>query len=218
MEREEQWRDPYLALDDSKCAKPWPMIGFAVALKKYSMLWSSRDEDEDERRINLTLEPSSTFNQRINFKTCAHSRKPPRRSRAVARMSSSENDSDAPEHVSLSASKRQAIERRKDVAEGLAQAKSKRKEHNRERDRQLKEQSSKQRAALIADSESEDERSTEEGEEAKDPRLLPDHLFAAAFNQSSSISGPSVPKHAPPKTRQRKRKRTDLSPKDRIVG
>lgn len=187
--------------------------------KKCSMLWSSRGKGEDEpRRINLTLEPSSTFNQRINFKTCAHSWKPSRRSRAATQMSSSENDSDAPEHVSLSASKRQAIDRRKDVAKELAQSKSKQKEHNRERDRKLKEQSSKQRSALITDSEPEDERSAEEDEEAKDPHLLPDHLFAAAFNQSSSLSGPSVPKHASPKTRQRKRKRTDLSPKDRIVG
>ena len=191
----------------------WPLIGFAVALNDYSKLRSSRSEDEEERGRpgeKLTREPSSTFNPRVNFKTRAHSQTSPRRSRAVTQMSS-ENDSDVPEQVSLSASKLQVIGRKKDVARELAQAKSKRKRLNRERDRQLKEQSSKQMAELIADSEEE----SSEDEEAGDPRLLPDHLFVAAFNQQS---GPSIPKDAPPKTQQRKRKRTDPKPKDRIVG
>lgn len=129
---------------------------------------------------------------------------------------SSENDSDVPEHISLSASKRQVIGRKKDVARELAQAKLKRKQHNRERDRQLKGQSSKPQAAPVADPEVES--SAEEGEGTKDPRLLPDHLFVAAFNQPSPAPGPSVPKDTPKKTERRNRKRTDLTPKDRIVG
>lgn len=129
---------------------------------------------------------------------------------------SSENDSDAPEHVSLSTSKLQVIERKKDVARELAQVKSKRKQHNRERDRQLKGQSSKQRAKPVA--ESEEESSAEEDEEEKDQRLLPDHLFAAAFNQPLPAPGPSAPKDAPPKTRQKRRKQVHLTPKDRLVG
>jgi hypothetical protein len=133
-------------------------------------------------------------------------------------MSSSENDSDIPEHVPLSASKRQVIGRKKDVAKELAQAKMRRKEHNQERDRRLKEQASKQQVALIADSESEGERSTEENAEAKDPRLLPDHLFAAAFNQPPPVPGPSVLEDVPPKVQQGKRKRTDLASRDRAIG
>ena len=128
---------------------------------------------------------------------------------------SSEDDSDVPEQVSLSNSKRQAIGRKKDVAKELAQVKLRRKEHNRERDRQLKEQSSKHRTELIPD---EEDSSSGEDEEPKDPRLLPDRLFAAAFNQPSQALGQSVPKDTPPKYQQKKRKRTDLTPKDRIVG
>ena len=127
-------------------------------------------------------------------------------------MSSSDYDSDAPEHVSLSASKRQAIGRKKDVAKELAQVKLKRKEHNRERDRQLKEQSSKQRSRPVVDEESAAE------EERGDPRLLPDHLFAAAFNQPSPAPDPRLPEDVPHKTQQRKRKHADLTPKDRIIG
>jgi len=126
-------------------------------------------------------------------------------------MSTSEDDSDVPEQVPLSTSKRQVIGRRKDVAKELAQAGSKRKDHNRERDRQLKQQSSKQRTDLIPD----EENSSGEDE---DPRLLPDHLFAAAFNQPSPAPGPSAPKDAPRKTRQKVRKRAHLTPKDRIIG
>jgi hypothetical protein len=129
-------------------------------------------------------------------------------------MSSSDDDSDAPEHVSLSASKRQAIGRKKDVAKELAQVKLKRKEHNRERDRQLKQQSSKQRSRLVLDEES----AAEGDEETADPRLLPDHLFAAAFNQPSPAPEPCLPEDVPHKTQQRKRKHTDLTPKDRIIG
>ncbi|KAF9647630.1 hypothetical protein BDM02DRAFT_2530383 [Thelephora ganbajun] len=128
---------------------------------------------------------------------------------------SSEDDSDIPEQVSLSTSKRQVIGRKKDVARELAQAKSKRKEHNRERDRQLKERSLKQNTELILD---EEESSSGEGETPKDPRLLPDHLFAAAFSQPFPAPAPSAHKDAHTKTQQKKRKRTDLTPKDRIIG
>ena len=86
----------------------------------------------------------------------------------------------------------------------------KRKQHNQERDRQLKEQSSKRWRGSVADS--------EEDEEAKDPRLLPEHLFVAAFNQPPPAPGSSVPKDASQKTQHRNRKRTDPTPKDRIVG
>lgn len=193
----------------------WPLVGFAVALNHYSRLWSSEDKDERRRpRGDLTLEPSSTSNQRINFKTRAHS-KTPRRSRAATQMSS-ENDSDVPEHISLSTSKRQVIRRQKDVARDITQTKLKRKQHNRERDRQLKEQSSRQRAEPLANPVEED--SAEENEEAKDSRLLPDHLFVAAFNRPLLTPEPSVPKNAPLKTQQRKRKRAGLTPKDRIMG
>jgi len=130
-------------------------------------------------------------------------------------MSSSEDDSDVPEQVSLSTSKRQVIGRKRDVAKELAQAKSKQKEYNRERDRQLKDQSSKQRTQVIPD---EEESPSAEVEEPKDPRLLPDRLFAAAFNQPSPSPGPSVPEDAPRKAGQKQRKRTDLTPKDRIIG
>jgi len=129
-------------------------------------------------------------------------------------MSSSQEDSDVPEQVSLSTSKRQVIGRKKDVANELAQAKSKRKERNRERDRQLKEQSSKPKAEPILD----EEESSGGDEEPNDPRFLPDHLFAAAFSQSLSAPVPCVPKGTPPNTQQKKRKRTGLTPKDRIVG
>ena len=129
-------------------------------------------------------------------------------------MSTSEDDSDVPEQVSLSTSKRQVIGRRRDVAKELAQAGSKRKEHNRERDRQLKQQSSNQRTDLIPDEES----PPGEDEVAKDPRLLPDHLFVAAFSQPSPAPGPSVPKDAPRKTQRKVRKRASLTPKDRIIG
>lgn len=130
-------------------------------------------------------------------------------------MSSSEDDSDVPEQVSLSTSKQQAIGRKKGVAKELAQAKLKRREYNRERDRQLKEQSSKPRTELAPD---EEESSSGEDKEPNDPRLLPDHLFATAFNQSSPAPAPSVRKDAPPKTQQKKRKRTDLTPKDATTG
>lgn len=131
-------------------------------------------------------------------------------------MMSPENDSDVPEHVSLSTSKRQVIGRQKDVAKELSQAKLKQKQHNRERDRQLKEQSLKKWAPPVADSG--EESSAKEDEEAKDPRLLPDHLFVAAFNQPPPAPKTSVPKDATPKTQKRRRKRTDLTPKDQIVG
>jgi len=133
-------------------------------------------------------------------------------------MSSSEADSDVPEQVSLSTSKQQAIGRKKGVAKELAREKLKRKEHNRERDRQLKEQSSKHIAELISGSE--EESSSGEDETPNDPRILPDHLFAAAFNQPSTSLAPaqSVPEDAPPKAQQRKRRRTDLTPKDKIIG
>lgn len=124
-------------------------------------------------------------------------------------MSSSGDDSDVPEQVSLSISKLQVIGRKNDVAKELAQAKSKRKDRNREKDRQLKQRSSKQETELILD---------DEDGELKDPRLLPDHLFAVAFNQPPSASGPSAPRDAPPRARQRERKRSDLTPKDRIIG
>lgn len=129
-------------------------------------------------------------------------------------MSSSEDDSDVPEQVSLSTSKKQAVGRKKDVAGELAKAKLKRKELNRERDRQLKERSLGQRAELISD---EEENSSGEDEEPSDPRLLPDHLFAAAFKQPSPAPVQPVPgKDAPPKTQ--KRRRTHLTPKDKIIG
>ena len=129
-------------------------------------------------------------------------------------MPSSEDDSDVPEQVSLSASKQQVIGRTKSVAKELAQAKLRRKEHNRERDRQLKEQSSKQRTELISD---EEESSSGEDEEPNGSRLLPDHLFAAAFSQPSPAP-PSAPDKAPSETRQKKRRHPDLTPKDRIIG
>lgn len=132
-------------------------------------------------------------------------------------MSSSEADSDVPEQVSLSTSKQQAIGRKKGVAKDLARAKLKRKEHNRERDRQLKEQSSKHIAELISDSE-EESSSGEDETPPNDPRILPDHLFAAAFNQPPLAPAQSVPEDAPPKAQQRKRRRTDLTPKDKIIG
>jgi hypothetical protein len=128
-------------------------------------------------------------------------------------MSSSEGDSDVPEQVSLSASKKQVVGRKKDVAGELAKAKLKRKELNRERDRQLKERSSGQTAELIPDEGS----SSGEDEEPNDPRLLPDHLFAAAFKQPSPAPVRPVPKDAPPKI-QKKRKRIHLTPKDKMIG
>jgi hypothetical protein len=82
----------------------------------------------------------------------------------------------------------------------------------------LKEQSLKQRETLISDSEAEEERSTDEDAAAKDPRLLPDHLFAAAFSQPSSAPDSSVPEDALQETRQRKRKRADLGSRDRVIG
>ena len=128
-------------------------------------------------------------------------------------MSSSEDDSDVPEQVSLSTSKKQVVGRKNDVAKELAKAKLKRKELNQERDRQLKEQSSKQRAESILDEES----SSGEDGEINDPRLLPDHLFAAAFKQPSPAPVRPVPKDALPKI-QKKRKRTHLTPKDKMIG
>ena len=132
-------------------------------------------------------------------------------------MSSSEDDSDVPEQLSLSASKRQAIGRKTNVAKELAQAKSKRKERNRERDRQLKQRTSKQRTEVLLDEE-ESSAGEDEGQQPKDPRLLPDHLFSAAFNKPFPAPGPSVPRDAPINTQQRERKRIHLTPKDRIVG
>ena len=128
-------------------------------------------------------------------------------------MSSSE-DSDVPEQVPLSTSKQQVIGRKKGVAQVLAQAKSRQKEHNRERDRQLKEQSSKQRAELIPG----EECSSGEDGELNDPRTLPDHLFVAAFSQPPLAPVQSISKDAPPKAQQKKRKRTDLTPKDKMIG
>lgn len=131
-------------------------------------------------------------------------------------MSSSQEDSDVPEQVSLTASKRQAIGRKKDIAKELVQAKLKRKERNREKDRQLKERSSKQTGGLVPD---EEESPSGEDGEPNDPRLLPDHLFAAAFNQPLPAPVPYVPKSTPlPNTRHKKRKHDDLTPKDRIMG
>jgi len=214
----EEGRSSYLALDGSRCAKQRVASGrLCNRFEDYSRLLSSRGEDEDERRRpgrNLTLEPSSTSNQPIIFKTRAHSQILRVGHVQQRKMSTSEDDSDVPEQVSLSTSKQQVIGRKKDVAKELAQVGSKRKEHNRERDRQLKQQSSKQRTDLIPDEES----SSEEDEVAKDPRLLPDHLFAAAFNQPSPEPGPSVPKDAPRKIQQKVRKRAYLTPKDRIIG
>ena len=197
-----------------------PVVGFAVALLKVfgAMVQKEAKAKTNDDERDSALEPSSTFNLRINFKTHAHNKKHPRRSRAAPQMSSSENDSDIPEHVPLSDSKRQVIGRKKDVAKELAQAKLRRKEHNRERDHRLKEQALKQQAALIADSEPEEERSTEEDAEAKVPRLLPDHIFAAAFNQPPPVPGPPVLEDAPPKTQQGKRKRTDPAQRDRVIG
>lgn len=129
-------------------------------------------------------------------------------------MSSSEDDSDVPEQVSLSASKQQVIGRTKGIAKELAQVKLKQKARNRERDRQLKEQSLKQRAELIPD----EEGSRGEDEESDDPRLLSDHLFAAAFNQPPQAPVQSVSKDAPPKAQQKKRKRADPTAKDKILG
>lgn len=130
-------------------------------------------------------------------------------------MTSSQEDSDVPEQVSLSTSKRQVIGRKKDVANELAQEKSKRKERNRERDRQLKERSSKQRAEPIPDEEGS---SSGGDEEPSDPRFLPDHLFAAALSQPFPAPVPCVPEGAASNAQQKKRKRSDLTPKDRIVG
>ena len=80
-------RRPYLALDGSRCAKQRVASGrLCNRFEDYSRLLSSRGEDEDERRRpgrDLALEPSSTSNQPIIFKTRAHSQTPPRRSRAV---------------------------------------------------------------------------------------------------------------------------------------
>ena len=85
MRNGEEGRSSYLALDGSKCAKQRVASGrLCNRFEDYSRLLSSRGEDEDERRRpgrDLTLEPSSTSNQPIIFKTRAHSQTPPRRSR-----------------------------------------------------------------------------------------------------------------------------------------
>ena len=196
----------------------WPVVGFAIALeiiRGYCPAEAkTKTNDDDQERIwrsNQVQLPTS----RGSFSKHAPTAKHPRAGHVHHRsMSASEDDSDVPEQVSLSTSKRQVIGRRKGVTKELAQAGSKRKEHNRERDRQLKQQSSKQRTELVLDEES----SSGEDEEPKDPRLLPDHLFAAAFSQPSPAPGPSVPKDAPQKTQQKVRKRAHLTPKDRIIG
>ena len=138
-------------------------------------------------------------------------------------MSSSENDSDSdvPEHVPLSTSKKQVIGRRKNVEKELALEKSKRKERNRARDRQLKERSlTNQQWGLTSDADSqaepgEESLAKEEGR-TNDSRFLPDHLFAAAFNRPSPTAGPRDA--VPTKTQERKRKRADLTPKDKMIG
>ena len=178
--------------------------------RSYCQVEEKTKTNEEEE----ALEPSSTFNRRINSKHTPTAKYLHVGHVQRHKMSSSE-DSDVPEQVSLSTSKQQAIGRKKGVAKELSQAKLKRKEHNRERDRQLKEQSSKQRAELIPD---EEESSSGEDEEPNDPRILPDHLFAAAFNQTSLIPAQSVLKDAPPTAQQKKRKRTDLTPKDKMIG
>jgi len=195
----------------------WPVVGFAIALNiirgDCPAEAKTKTNDDDQERIwrsnQVQLPTSRSFSK--HAPTAKHLRVGHVQQR---KMSTSEDDSDVPEQVSLSSSKRQVIGKRKDVAKVLAQAESKRKEHNRERDRQLKQQSSKPRTNLIPD----EENSSGEGEVAKDPRLLPDHLFAAAFNQPSPTPGPSVPKDAPHKTQQKVRKRAYLTPRDRIIG
>ena len=206
-------KSSYLALDDSRCAKQRVASDrLCNRFGNYSRLLSSRGEDEDERRRLgrvLTLEPSSTCNRSRSFSKHAPTAKYLHASHVSQRKMSSEDDSDVPEQISLSTSKRQAVGRRKDVAKELSQAKLKQKEHNRERDRQLKQQSSKQRTELTPDN---------RDAEPKDPRRLPDHLFATAFNQPSPAPEPSVPKGVPLKTLQKERKRSDLTPRDQIVG
>ena len=163
----------------------------------------------------MTPEPGSTSTSRSFSKHTPTAKQDLRVGHVRQRkMSSSEDDSEVPEQVSLSTSKQQVIGRTKDVAKELAQVVSKRKERNREKDRQLKQRSSKQGTEPTRDVKS----SPGEDEQSRDPRLLPDHLFTAAFNQPSSAPGPSVPSDTPQKTQQRKRKRTYLTPKDQIIG
>ena len=162
-------------------------------------------------RKGLAPEPSSTLNCADQFQnTRLH---PNTAIFASSGMPSSEDDSDVPEQVSLSTSKKQVVGRKKDIAGELAKAKLKRKELNRERDRQLKERSLGQSTELISD----EEDPSGEDEEPNDPRLLPDHLFTAAFNQQSPAPARPVPKDAAPKI-QKKRKRVHLTPKDKIIG
>lgn len=192
----------------------WPTTGSAIALVNYLKLLPGRGEDEGERRRrrDLAPEPSSTLNSADQFQNTR-----PHSNILIVTfldMSSSEDDSDVPEQVSLSASKKRAVGRKKDVANELAKAKLKRKELNQERDRQLKERSSKQKAEPIID---EEENSSGEDEELNDPRLLPDHLFAAAFKQPSPVPVRPAPKDAHPKI-QKKRKRAHLTPKDKMIG
>jgi hypothetical protein len=216
---EERWSS-YLALDGSRCAKQRAANGRLC--NRFEKLFGAIVQQRRRRRRTATTRKEFDARTKFNFQpTRSFPKHTPTTKYHRAghvwqrKMSPSEDDSDGPEQVSLSTSRRQIIGRKKDVAKELAQAKSKQKEHNRERDRQLKEQSLKQRTELITD---EEETSSGEEEEPEDPRLLPDHLFAAAFGQPSPAPAPSVLKDASLKTQQKKRKRADLTLKDRIIG
>ena len=212
---EERWSS-YLALDDSRCAKQ--RVASDRLCNRFVKLFETIVQQRRRRR-RTTTRKGLDARTKFNFQPPDHfqnTRPQPNTFTSVtccSKMSSSGDDLDVPEQVSLSTSKRQVIGRKKDVAKELAQAKSKQKEHNRERDRQLKQQTPKQNTDLIPDD-------IDEDGEPKDPRLLPDHLFAAAFNRPSTppTSGPSVSTGAPLKTRHKERKRSDLIPKDRVIG
>jgi len=216
----EEWKGSYLALDDSRCAKQRVASGrlcnrFGRLLEAIVQQRRRRGRTTTATRKRFGARTKFNFQQADQFQNTGRAKYLHIGHVRQRKMSSSEDDSDVPEQVPLSTSKRQVIGRKKNVAKELAQAKLKRKEHNRERDRQLKEQSSKQRTELIT---GEQDSSSGDDEEPGDPRLLPDHLFAAAFNQPSPAPGPSVPKDAPPKNQLKKWKRTGLTPKDRIIG
>jgi hypothetical protein len=131
------------------------VVSFAIAFKKYPRSYFQNTRPQPHTAASVT---------------CGSAKYPPE----------PEDDSDAPEQISLPTPKRQIIGRKKDIAKELPLVKSKRMEHDRERDRQPKEQPLKQRKKPIAE---EGEASSRVDEEPENLRPLPDHLFAAALNQ-----------------------------------
>jgi hypothetical protein len=150
--------------------------------------------------------------------------------------SESGSESDAPEIVSLSQSKKAVKQQAKELNEFSALQKQKRKEKNRAKDRRLKDQASNSRRvkrALVSttgpssdnsDESEADSGSDEEEEEQEDvgavktnPDYLPDHLFADAFPpKPPAKSVAKTAKVASVKKPSRKKRRN--AQKDLILG